>query len=427
MKQQSFFTQKGVRESFLFSLFSMLTVLMLSPPISMAEPLYGDGIKLYIDADFSNAISSSVAIEQGMRTALDEVNNTIAGYQVIVTRKNHHGNSRRSLENLTDYLADPQALAVFSGLHSPPLLANRDFINEKGVLLLDPWAAAGPITRYPSRKNWIFRLSVDESKAGFVIVEHAVKQRGVKKPALLLEKTGWGKSNKRTMLKALTNHGLAPAGVFWFNWGLQERSARLILRSIIDSGADSILLVANAPEAKVICRELLAVTETEKLPIFSHWGLTGGDFPEVINYEQRQQIDLSFLQTRFSFISNAKDKNGQQVLARAKTLFPETIKSAGDIKAPAGFIHAYDLTRIFIAAVEQAGLTGDIKKDRQQVRASLETLKTPVQGLIKTYSHPFSPFSKDQPDSHEALGVNDLTMGHYNSDNEIELFNKDSQ
>jgi branched-chain amino acid transport system substrate-binding protein len=425
MKQQSlFFTRTEIRKIVLCSLLFIPVLLMGVPVFSLAEPLSQDTVKLYIDADFSNAASSSIAIEQGIRTALDEVHNKVAGHRVTVTRKNHRGNSRRSLENLTTYLADPQALALFSGLHSPPLLANRRFINENSILLLDPWAAAAPITRYPSSQNWIFRLSVDDSKAGFTIVDHAVGQRKIRKPALLLEDTGWGKSNEKTMSEALTNHGLTPTGVFWFNWGLQERTARIILRSIIDSGADSILLVANTPEAKVICRALLAVKGSVILPVFSHWGLTGGDFPEVISYEQRQQIDLSFLQTDFSFISNSDDQNGQRVLARAEKLFPEEIRSAEDIKAPAGFIHAYDLTRLLIAAMEQAGLTGNIQKDRQRTRESLENIKTPVQGLIKTYSRPFGQYSQAVPDAHEALGMEDFTMGYYNRKNGIELFER---
>ena len=30
---------------------------------------------------------------------------------------------------------------VFSGLHSPPLLANKSFINNQATLVLDPWVA----------------------------------------------------------------------------------------------------------------------------------------------------------------------------------------------------------------------------------------------------------------------------------------------
>ncbi len=40
-------------------------------------------------------------------------------------------------------------------------------------------AAAGPITRYPSDAHWIFRLSVDDTKAGYVIARYAIEECSV--------------------------------------------------------------------------------------------------------------------------------------------------------------------------------------------------------------------------------------------------------
>lgn len=376
---------------------------------------------LYIDADFTNASASSLSIEQGVLTALSEIDNSIDGYQISVKRKDHRGNTRRSLDNLHDYLEDDKALAVFGGLHSPPLLANREFINTKKILTLSPWAAAGPITRYPSPENWIFRLSVDDTKAGNVMVDYTIKKIGARHPALLLEKTGWGVSNQKTMMRALTEHGLSPSGIYWFNWGLQDRGSRILLRTILESNADAILLVANTPEAKSICRALAELQTDTILPVVSHWGLTGGDFPDVISAEQREKIHLSFLQTSFSFLSEKQDKFSQQVFKRAEELFPNELKEVTDIKAPTGFIHGYDLTRVLIAAMKQASLTGVVTLDRLHIRDELENIKTPIRGLIKTYIKPFQPFGSNAPDGHEALGIEDLVMARYNKNNHIVL------
>ncbi|MGL1933103.1 MAG: ABC transporter substrate-binding protein [Desulfotalea sp.] len=400
-----------------------LIVISISTVSRASEP---EEIRLYIDADFTNAQSSSISIEQGIKTALSEEGNMLGGYPVQVVRKDHRGNTRRSRNNLVDYINDDRALAVFCGLHSPPVLANLEYINTMGVLLLDPWAAAGPITRYPVAENWVFRLSVDDSKAGFVMVEHAIEQRGFNRLALLLEETGWGKSNEKTMTKALQKYGMDPEDIFWFNWGLKERGARMILRAIHATGADAILMVANAPEAKVFSSALLSLDESMRIPIVSHWGLTGGNFPQIIPYEQRQFLDLSFLQTKFSFVSSPENIFGQQVLQKARTLYPESINVAGDIQAPSGFIHAYDLTRLLIAAIKENGITGRIKEDRQRIRNGLEHLKQPVKGLVKTYISPFQPYLPGSPDAHEALGAEDLTMGKYNEKNEIILIDRET-
>jgi len=375
-----------------------------------------------VDADRTGCKSSGIAIEQGIRTAFSDIKNTLCGHAVELVIKDHRGNSRRSKQHLESYLADDDALVVFAGLHSPPLLANRDFINTSEILVLVPWAAAGPITRYPSPTNWIFRLSVDDTKAGFVIVQYAVKTRGHQQPILLLEETGWGKSNEKTMKSALKALGMtAPPQTKWFNWNLSNVAARILLHEINETQADVILLVANAPEGQTIVQAMASLPAAQRLPICSHWGITGGRLPSVIDASQRRNITLNFIQTRFSFINHSDSILGRNVLAKARELFPQTIQRAQDIKAPAGFIHAYDLTKILIAAVRQAGLTGDIRADRRGVRRALENLNEPVHGLIKSYISPFGVFSEENPDAHEALSIEDFVMACYGEHNEIIL------
>jgi branched-chain amino acid transport system substrate-binding protein len=165
------------------------------------------------------------------------VGDRLGGFQAEIVPLDHRGNSRRSLRHLETFARDDRALALFAGLHSPPLLENRDYINRNEILVLDPWAAAGPITRPPEGENWIFRLSIDDARAGYVIAREAVAE-GFRRPYLLLEDTGWGKSNETTMTRALAELGVEPVGVEWFNWNLGATGARIILRKIADTGAD---------------------------------------------------------------------------------------------------------------------------------------------------------------------------------------------
>jgi len=193
------------------------------------------------------------------------------------------------------------------------------------------------------------------------------------------------------------------------------------LKKISLSGADSIIFVANSPEAKKFVTAISKGDPLNRLPIYSHWGLTGGDFPEVITSELRENIELFFLQTSFSFMRQPINPFAQKVFNQAKNLYPELIRIPEDINAPNGFVHAYDLTRILIAAANKAGLSGEMTKDRKAIRNALENLQKPVRGLIKTYRNPFKVFSSRNPDAHEALTGKDLAMGRYGSRNEILL------
>ncbi len=399
-----------------------LGLVALGHPVRAALPVgEGDSVRIYVDADRTTTLPATRSIELGIRTALSEVGNRLGGRPVEIVSLDHRGNSGRSRRNLERYLADPRALVVYSGQHSPPILAHREWIHRNRVLLLDPWAAAGPITRTHQAENWIFRLSVDDSKAGFVLVDYAFDHRGLRNPALLLEDTGWGHSNAETLGRALLDRGVEAAGVRWFHWSLTEESARILLREIGATGADCIFLVANAPEAETIVRAMASLDLAERLPICSHWGLTGGRFAQSLPASLRARVDLTFLQTSYSFVDRPDDSFGQEVFARASRLEPETLRNPSDLSAPTGFIHAYDLTRILIAAVEAVGLEADMSTNRMRVREALENLKVPVRGLIKTYRSPFRPYDQEHPDAHEALSAEDLTMARYAADGVIHL------
>lgn len=407
----------------IFNRIRIALVVIISLIFSFFNILYAaqkEALTLYFSADRTTTRASAIAIEQGIKTALSETDNHLGGYPVELKILDHRGSTPRAKKHLQAYLRDPSALVLFSGMHSPPLLTSREYINTRGILVLDPWAAAAPITRYPSKMNWIFRLSVDDSKAGFVITEHAVTQEGVRKPALLLEQTGWGKSNKRTMTKALEERNLAPISVKWFNWGLSLGSARILLREINLAKADAVFLVANTPEAKIICQAMASLPKNERLPIFSHWGVSGGDFAEVVGPDIRKKIKLSFIQSSFSFLDKLNSFQ-QGVLEQAYHLFPEIISHPVDIKAPTGFIHAYDLTRLLIAAAEKVDMNTHAEVRRAALRSAFENLDSPIQGLIKTYVKPFSVFSETNPDAHEALGMDDFRMARFGAQNEIIL------
>lgn len=394
-------------------------VLVLGPLSARAK----EPIRIYIDADWSIARAASHAIEQGLMTALTtEKGLQLGGLPVEIVRKDHRANSRRSLDNLRDFLGDENALLVVTGIHSPPLLYNLDFINEAGILTLVPWAAAGPITRAKTAENWIFRLSIDDSKAGRYIVNYTLRERGFRRPALLLEDTGWGRSNEKTMSFALDSLNVIPAGIFWFNWGITPAAASIMLQDIYASGADCIVFVGNVPEARTFVNILVRKGRGEILPVCSHWGITGGDFAQSLGPDILGMLDLQVLQTRFSFIGLPEGHDAQAVFERAKRIFPNEIREASDISPPTGFIHAYDLGLILKAAVKQAGgLTGEMRVDRKRIHKALEHLEEPVAGLIRTYDRPFRPYTPATPDAHEALGVKDLRMGRFATDGTIIL------
>jgi branched-chain amino acid transport system substrate-binding protein len=390
------------------------SVIALWSASSFAVDLHTDRtIKIYHDADYSNHESSALSMMMGLNTALDEVGFQLQGYRLELVPKNHRGNSARSKQHMKEFIEDPDALFILGGLHSPPYIRYRDYINENQVLLLIPWAAGGPITRFDQGLNWVFRLSIDDTKAGYRMIQYAHDKKSCKTPHLLLEDTPWGKSNFETMSKAMKQYSNVKLSVSWFNWNTKVNSARILLRDIANSGSDCILFVGNSIEGVDIFEAIVSLEESQRLPVVSHWGITGGDFEKHIDAQKREKLDLSFIQTCFSFLGDKDNAIKNSIFDRAKKLYPQALESSVDVSSPAGFIHSYDLGKLFIQAVNEIKLTGDVRIDRVAIRNKFENIGTPVEGLLKIYSAPFSAWSTDDQDAHEALGLDDFCMATY--------------
>ncbi len=376
-------------------------------------------LTIYHDADYSINQVSANAMKMGLLTAFDEVNNEVQGYQLVLKEKNHRGNIKRSLLTMKNFIKDEKALFVLGGLHSPPYIKNRKFINDNQIPLLIPWAAAGPITRYPTANNSVFRLSIDDSKAGIRISEFALNKLSCKNPHLLLEDTPWGKSNQRTMSSYLNEKVLF--GTSMFDWNIKENSARIMIRNIISEGYDCIFLVANFKETHQFIEAMVSMNMDKKIPIISHWGATGGNVDLIFTEEVKQAISFHFIQSCYSLSSSNQSPFNRSVISRATKLFPEYFMTPAKVKAPAGFIHAYDLGRLAITALQQIVLTGNIQQDRLLFIHALESLQSPVQGLIKKYNRPFTVWNEEQQDAHEALRLENFCMASFGEYNQIHV------
>tara|TARA_B110000008_G_scaffold68911_1_gene69766 strand:+ start:194 stop:1453 length:1260 start_codon:yes stop_codon:yes gene_type:complete len=405
---------------------ALVAAIVLLSGYSFAADLDTDRtIKIYHDADYSNHESSALAMMMGLNTALDEVGFQLQGYRLELVPKNHRGNSVRSKQHMKEFIEDPDALFILGGLHSSPYIRYRDYINENQVLLLIPWAAGGPITRYDQGLNWVFRLSIDDTKAGYRMIQYAHDKKSCKTPHLLLEDTPWGKSNFETMSKAMKQYSDVKLSVSWFNWNTKVNSARILLRDIANSGSDCILFVGNSIEGVDIFEAIVSLEESQRLPVVSHWGITGGDFEKHIDAQKREKLDLSFIQTCFSFLGDKDNAIKDSIFDRAKKLYPQALESSVNVSSPAGFIHSYDLGKLFIQAVNEIKLTGDVRIDRVSIRNKLENINTPVEGLLKIYSAPFSAWSTDDQDAHEALGLDDFCMATYDKNGHVVVYPND--
>ncbi len=219
---------------------------------------------------------------------------------------------------------------------------------------------------------------------------------GAKKAGLMLINNPWGQGNEKGLQAAAKAD---PSVEIVGSEKFENNDVDMVpqLARLKDAGADVIILVGNAaPGAQVMkARERMGWG----VPVVSHWGISGGRFPELAGPTAGEAY---FVQT-YSFFG-PQGPVGERVLASLEKKYPQ-IKGPGDIFAPVGTANAYDAMNILALGIAQAGST-----DPDAVRAALENLKSPYEGLIKTYKGPFTH------DNHDALGPDDYIMVHYEGD-----------
>lgn len=374
-----------------------LAALALAPslPFAAAPP---KPVRIGIDAEFGLGNSTSAqAVELGIRAAIAEINaggGVLGGRPLEVVTRDHRSIPARGIRNIEEFAAMPDLVAVFGGRFSPVIIEELPVIKATHTLFMAPWSSADAIVDNGMRPNFVFRLSLRDSLAMPKLLDHA-RTRGLKRVGLLLTNTSWGRSNRTAAEHYLArNKDIVLAATAWYNW----RDTSLVdkYQALRNAGADAVVLVANDDEAATLVREMAALPASQRLPILSHWGITGGEFVKQAG-PALQQVDLSVIQT-FNFFDADKAQR-ERFLRHAAAV--SDVRRIEDIKAPVGVAHAYDLMHILARAIELAGST-----DRKRVRDALEKVRN-YRGLIKFYAQPFSA------GRHEALGESELMIARY--------------
>lgn len=381
----------------------LIGVIMAVPAWAIAEQ---PPLVVGLSADMSSAAAQAgEAIRRGALLAIEEVNagGGVLGRPLELVVTDHRGNPARGRDNVEELASRDDVVAILGGLHTPVALHELEPVHSHGVIYLDPWAAGTPIVDNGHQPNYVFRVSVRDEFAGGFLVGEAVAA-GYKRPGLMLERTGWGRSNRKALLDALAEKGLGNAGVVWFNWGVSQTELAKSIGALQAAGADVLILVSNPREGASTIKAVAEMPEAARLPIISHWGIAGADFPALAG-DALNKVDLSFLQT-YSFLDPPfPDRSDRLVKAYCGRF--GSCEGPRSIPSPAGTAHAYDLVHLLARAITEAGTA-----ERAAVRDALERLGR-HDGLMRDYRPPFTA------ERHDALTAADFRLARFGEDGVI--------
>ena len=376
------------------SLFAAITVMA---GLAAGPALAADPIKIGHVAALSGASAQSgEAITRGLQVAIDEINakgGLLGGRKLELVQRDDESNPPKGLIAARELISREKVAAIFGGIDTPVAMAMVPILNREKTIHMGVWAAGTGITRNGANPNYIFRVSAVDVLVDVKLLDYANKKFGAKKAGLMLINNPWGQSNEQGLVAAAKdNKAIEIAGIEKFENADVDMVPQLT--RLKEKGADSIILVVNTPPGAQMMKSRERMGW--KAPVVSHWGISGGRFPELAGPTAG---DAHFVQT-YSFFGK-QNPVGERVLAALMKKYP-AIKGPGDVFAPVGTANAYDAMHLLAMAIAQAGST-----DADAIRTALEDLKGTYQGLIKTYNKPFSA------QNHDALGPDDYIMVRY--------------
>ncbi len=354
-----------------------------------------DHILIGIDADLSaDSKVAGLAIKRGVEIAVEEINKKggVLGKPLEVIAKDHRAIASKGVQNIKEFSQNKHLVAILGGVHSAVISAEMEAIQESKIPFLIPWAAATGIVQNGYKDNYIFRVSANDKLASQFILKYALQKHS--KPAIIVENSIWGRNNLELMKQYCKKHNITDATEIIFNRG--QNSFKKEITQIINSQADSIVMIANPQEASRILQELKVQNKT--LPIISHWGITSGDFFKN-NKNILQGLDLSIFQT-FSFNHQLNTK-AKHLMERYKKKY--LLNKNIPIQAQVGIAQAYDIVYLLKLAIEKAGTI-----DKTKIKHALENLPE-YKGVVKNYAPAFTATN------HDALDGRDYYMAQYNS------------
>ena len=333
---------------------------------------------------------SGEAITRGLQVAIDEVNaagGVLGKRSLELVSRDDESDPAKGVAAARELIERENVALIFGGLDSPVSLAMLPVFQELETPYMGVWAAATGITRNDYDPNYAFRVSANDNIVDNFLLRYAKEKYNVNKVGLMLIDNPWGESNQQGFEEWAKEYEIEIAGIEKFNDEDNDVTAQLT--RLREAGAEALMLVANAAPAAQVMRSLTRINWD--VPIISHWGISGGRFPELAGDIANK---VEFVQT-YSFF-DAQSEVGNKVLKELNNKYQ--LKEPAEILAPVGTANAYDALMLSAKAIDTAGST-----EGTEIRAALLNLPQ-HQGLIKTYDKPFTA------DNHDALTEDDYIM-----------------
>jgi branched-chain amino acid transport system substrate-binding protein len=351
----------------------------------------GPPIKIGVYGPFTGGSSPmGLSMRDGVRLAADEINSRggVLGRKIELVERDDQATNERGAQVMQDLVSNQKVVAVLGPINTGVALASYKYPMAAKVPLLINVSAGAPVNELfkDNPDNYVFRIAASDNIQAEMIVGEAVDKRGFKKVAFLCDDTNYGQNGCKKMNAAIDGRGLKP--VYEGKFKIKDTDMTPQLQEARAAGAQALLVYGIGPELAQIANGMQKLGY--KVPMIGSWTLSMSNF---IDAAKENGNGAAMPQT---FIQNGATSE------KAKKFIADYQKKYNVDRIPSAVSAAqgYDSTYLIAAAIEQAGAT-----DGPKVKAALETLQKPYDGVIATFDKPYGAAD------HEAIHKPNVVMG----------------
>jgi branched-chain amino acid transport system substrate-binding protein len=354
--------------------------------------LAADPIKIGVSGPYTGGSSSmGVSMRDGVRLAAQEINKNggVLGRQIQLVERDDEAKNERGVQIAQELINREKVVATVGFINTGVALAAQRFYQDAKIPVMNNVATGSVITQQfkDQPDNYVFRNAAHDSIQAPMIVEEAVTKRGFKKVAILADSTNYGQLGRQDLEKALELKGIKPVAVEKFNIKDVDMTAQLLKAK--EAGAEAVLTYGIGPELAQIANGMTKLGW--KVPMIGSWTLS------MANYIDNAGPGGEGARMPQTFIQEPTTPKRQSFIVNyLRTFNPKNSR----IDSPVSAAQGYDSIYLLAAAIKQAGST-----DGPKVKAALEDLKAPVEGVVTTYNKPFTKTD------HEAITANIPVLG----------------
>lgn len=360
---------------------------VLAASLVAATAAMAQDIKLGYNGDLSASPSaqSGQAAVLGMEAAIADINAAggVLGKKLTLITRDDTSAPPKSIQNMSELVDNEKVAAVFGPTNSGNAMAWKHIANQKKIPVIGNVGSGTDITKPMSQgaDNYMFRVSMVDREQVAALMAYVKKNTDKSKVVgFMAETTGYGQGGLKDMEEIAKSQGIKIAATERFGVGDTDMTSQL--SKMKSAGVDTVVVWAQGTPIAQLVRSM------EKINYFplvlTSWAADNITFYDAAGKTLAEKP--IFMRT----VSETRTPAQQKLFDRL----------GSKLKAPGSFsfaLHGYDSVMLYAAAAKQAN-----SFDGPAVRVALEDLKTPVQGVLKTYDKPFSKTN------HEALTAKDL-------------------